>query len=67
MSENRKNLAVIGCGPALGFHVAKRFAQEGYNVGMLSNMPEQLEEFAKEIADKYGADFDKPYWGANGE
>lgn len=49
MSENRKNLAVIGCGPALGFHVAKRFAQEGYNVGMLSNMPEQLEEFAKEL------------------
>lgn len=44
-----KNLAVIGCGPALGFHVAKRFALEGYHVGMISNMPDQLNEFVKEL------------------
>lgn len=47
--SNAKNLAVIGCGPALGFHVAKRFAKEGYNVGMVSNMPEQLNEFVTEL------------------
>jgi len=44
-----KNLAVIGCGPALGFHVAKRFAAEGYNVGMISNIPDQLNGFVKEL------------------
>ncbi len=49
MSQKQKTIAIVGCGPNLGMAVARRFGKEGYQIGMISFMPEELETFVKEL------------------
>jgi len=45
----RKNAVVAGVGPGLGASLVRRFAAEGYNVGLLARSTDYLEELADEI------------------
>ena len=45
-----KSIAVFGAGPGLGQAVARRYAQDGYQVVLVARRPEPLQAFAKELA-----------------
>ena len=45
-----KSIAVFGAGPGLGQAVARRYAQDGYQVVLVARRPEPLEAFTKELA-----------------
>jgi short-subunit dehydrogenase len=44
-----KSIAVFGVGPGLGQAVARRYAQDGYQVVLVARRREPLESFAKEL------------------
>ena len=44
---------IIGMGPGLGLSIAKRFAQEGFDIGMISRNERNLESYEKYLT-KYG-------------
>src|SRR5438876_3537070 len=44
-----RSFAVFGAGPALGRAVARRYAQEGYEVVLVARRPEVLEATAEEL------------------
>jgi short-subunit dehydrogenase len=44
-----KSIAVFGAGPGLGQAVARRYAQEGFDVVFVARRPEPLELFAKDL------------------
>ncbi len=44
-----KVAVVIGAGPGIGVSVAKKYAKEGYSVGLLGRNKERLENDQKEI------------------
>jgi NAD(P)-dependent dehydrogenase (short-subunit alcohol dehydrogenase family) len=44
-----KSIAVFGAGPGLGRAVARRYAEDGYQVVLVGRRREPLEEFAKEL------------------
>jgi short-subunit dehydrogenase len=46
-----KSIAVIGAGPGLGKAVARRYAQEGYDVVLVARRSEFLELLAKDLSD----------------
>jgi NAD(P)-dependent dehydrogenase (short-subunit alcohol dehydrogenase family) len=46
---------VAGVGPGIGLAVAKRFAREGFTVGLLARRVDALAEYAAEIASEGGA------------
>jgi NADP-dependent 3-hydroxy acid dehydrogenase YdfG len=46
-----KSIAVCGVGPGLGQAVARRYAQEGYQVVLVARRPEILAVFAEELKD----------------
>jgi NAD(P)-dependent dehydrogenase (short-subunit alcohol dehydrogenase family) len=48
--ERAKVTAVVGVGPGLGAAVARRFAREGFAVGLMARGGEKLERFRDEIA-----------------
>ncbi len=53
MSNGRDDppvIVVIGAGPGVGGHVAKRFAQDGYAVALVSRDDGQLEDLAVDLA-----------------
>jgi NAD(P)-dependent dehydrogenase (short-subunit alcohol dehydrogenase family) len=45
----RPTLLVIGAGPGIGAAVARRFSQEGYDVGLLARSGDRLARLAEEI------------------
>src|ERR1700759_2888503 len=48
---------VIGAGPALGAAVARRFAREGFSVGVVARQAQTVESLAQEIHGRaYAAD-----------
>jgi short-subunit dehydrogenase len=47
-----KSIAVFGAGPGLGHAVARRYAQDGYDVVLVARSREPLELLAQELADK---------------
>ena len=47
----RKSIAVFGAGPGLGSAVARRYAQEGYDVALVARNPNHLNVFAQELVD----------------
>ena len=47
-----KLIAVFGVGPGLGQAVARRYAQDGYEVVLVARRREPLELFARELAEK---------------
>jgi short-subunit dehydrogenase len=46
-----KSIAVFGAGPGLGHAVARRYAQDGYEVVLVARRREPLELLARELAD----------------
>jgi short-subunit dehydrogenase len=46
-----KSIAVFGVGPGLGQAVARRYAQDGYEVVLVARRREPLELFARELTD----------------
>lgn len=46
-----KSIAVFGAGPGLGQAVARRYAQEGYEVVLVARRREPLDFFASELTD----------------
>ena len=46
---NGKTAAVLGVGPGLGAAIARRFAREGYAVGLMARNEESLSEVQQEI------------------
>ncbi|MEO8045493.1 MAG: SDR family NAD(P)-dependent oxidoreductase, partial [Spartobacteria bacterium] len=53
MSQNRVAL-VTGVGPGLGASLARRFAREGFAVGLVARHPSFIEELAREISNAGG-------------
>ena len=45
-----KSIAVFGAGPGLGQAVARRYAEDGYDVVLVARRREPLEAFARELA-----------------
>ena len=45
-----KSIAVFGAGPGLGRAVARRYAQEGYDVVLVARRGQPLDSFAKDLA-----------------
>ena len=50
-----KSIAVFGVGPGLGHAVARRYAQDGYDVALVARRQEPLELLARELTDKGAA------------
>lgn len=50
----RPHCVVIGAGPGIGQAVALAFAQEGYNISLMSRRPEKLTEACADIRKKTG-------------
>src|ERR1017187_6964002 len=46
--------AIVGMGPGIGRGVARRFAKEGFAIGMISRDPEALRRFEAEIPNSRG-------------
>jgi short-subunit dehydrogenase len=44
-----RSIAVLGCGPALGRAVARRYAEEGYEVALVARRREPLQQLAEEL------------------
>ncbi len=44
-----KICTVVGIGPGLGFAIAKKFGQEGYQIAMLARRAEALEKYAQDL------------------
>jgi len=44
-----RSIAVLGAGPALGRAVARRYAEEGYEVALVARRREPLEQLAREL------------------
>ena len=49
-------VVVVGAGPGIGASVARRFAAEGYAVGMIARSAPRLERMADELAQATGVD-----------
>jgi short-subunit dehydrogenase len=47
-----KSIAVFGAGPGLGHAVARRYAQDGYDVVLVARRQEPLKLLAQELADR---------------
>ncbi|MGH9104269.1 MAG: SDR family NAD(P)-dependent oxidoreductase [Acidimicrobiales bacterium] len=50
-----KSIAVFGAGPGLGQAVARRYAQEGYDVVLVGRRQQRLDLLAQELADAGGS------------
>lgn len=46
-----KTCVVVGVGPGVGLAVARRFAREGYHIGLVGRRAEALAEYAAQLAD----------------
>ncbi|CAN5855107.1 SDR family oxidoreductase [soil metagenome] len=51
---NDRVAAVVGVGPGLGAAVARRFAREGYSVGLMARNEDGLSEIQRKIEDRGG-------------
>ncbi|CAN5541249.1 SDR family NAD(P)-dependent oxidoreductase [soil metagenome] len=49
---NGKVAAILGVGPGLGAAIARRFAREGYSVGLMARNEDGLSEIKQEIKDE---------------
>lgn len=49
-SDGPPVIVVVGAGPGVGGHVARRFAQDGYAVALVSRDPDELARLADEVA-----------------
>jgi NADP-dependent 3-hydroxy acid dehydrogenase YdfG len=45
-----KTIAVFGVGPGMGRSIARRFGQEGFQVGLVARNPTRLDTFIRELA-----------------
>src|SRR5436309_11954724 len=45
---------IIGAGPGIGLSVARRFAREGYDIGLIARTQATLDASAARIADERG-------------
>lgn len=63
----RPHCVVIGAGPGIGQAVAMAFANEGYNVSLMSRKPEKLAEACDEIRKKTGRHADTHRCDASSE
>ena len=52
---NGKVAAIVGVGPGLGAAIARRFAREGYSVGLMARDKGKLSELQREVRDEGGA------------
>lgn len=45
-----RNIVIVGAGPGIGMAVARKFAEEGYSVGLISRNRDKLEGLVAELA-----------------
>ncbi|MCZ6694450.1 MAG: SDR family NAD(P)-dependent oxidoreductase [Bacteroidetes bacterium] len=55
-----KLCTVIGVGPGMGMAIAKKFAQEGFNLALVARRKEALAEYEKELSNKDVKTFSYP-------
>ena len=46
---------IVGVGPGIGLSVAKRFAQEGFDIAMIARSADRLNLYSKFLEDEYSA------------
>ncbi|UYM05780.1 SDR family NAD(P)-dependent oxidoreductase [Solicola gregarius] len=61
----RPNAVVIGAGPGIGFSTARRFAIEGYDVGLVSRTEPRLRELAARLSGDVRVDGEVAYVAAD--
>lgn len=53
--KDRKFCLLAGAGPGVGMGIARRFAQEGFRVGLVARRPEALDDYVREVEAAGGA------------
>lgn len=61
----RPNVVVIGAGPGIGFSTARRFAIEGYDVGLVSRTESRLSDLAARLSGDGRLDSEVAYVAAD--
>lgn len=51
-ADPTRTMVVVGAGPGIGLAAARRFAREGYRIGLIARDPAKLDDLAGQVGDE---------------